>query len=423
MIVSNMSDSEDEPSELSCTKCNKSINDDNFLRCDGMCNAIVHVDCSDIRKSVAKTIKSCNSVKWLCEVCNTANSIILPSIKQAIENILNTKFTELYSKFEQDKQIILETILNNPSNFQEKVNINKPTPSKKQSDTISQQNITMNHGGGTQQLTSTKADYSTVARTNKVVKQDNSLFIKLRDSSQSSEELCKKIKSSVNPANLSIAVNRVKTTNNGILINCDNAESVNKLKDTLMPQLEAHCDLTLSKSITPKLIVYGTEKNDEPVDDVALANDILKANNIDSDQPTFLFKIVRKINSDGLVNLIIAVDPKTRAVILKKGHLYVNWTRCRVNDSFHIKRCNTCCSFGHLSASCTSKFPICRICAEGHEDKVCSSSVNKCANCIRSNNQFKTSFDINHAANYNKCPCYLNKLNIIKNRTLGTPSV
>lgn len=101
------------------------------------------------------------------------------------------------------------------------------------------------------------------------------------------------------------------------------------------------------------------------------------------------------------------------------GHLYVKWSRCRVSESYHIKRYNICCSFGHISTDCTSKFPICHICAESHEAKMCSSNVNKCANCTRSNNLFKTTYNITHSAKDNKCPCYLNKLNTIKQRTLS----
>lgn len=416
-----MASSEDDENELFCKKCKKSITDDNYITCDGLCKSVFHVECSDIKKSFLKFIKSSNSIKWLCEVCNeyTTNQGILTSIENVVNNLLNQKFSELYMKLEQERKNMHESIINSINNSSPKIasypaNV---SPTKKHPDKINEQNIESFYGGDSRQQKSANISYSTVVKSKKV-HPTNSLFIKARDKDQSPAELCKQIKSSVNPARLSIAVNRIRTTNSGVIINCEDTESLNKLKDTLTPQLENQCELKTSKSITPKIIIYSSEKSDEPIEDVTLANDIINANKIPSNAENFMFKIVRKINHNGLVNLIVAVDSKTRTFILSLGHLYVNWSRCRIAESYHIKRCNTCCNFGHLSTNCNSKFPVCNLCAESHESKLCSSNFKKCANCIQSNRNYKTEHDINHSAKDNTCPCYLNKLNSLKNQTL-----
>lgn len=404
--------SEDESSELSCIKCNNSIIDDNYIVCDGLCKSAFHVECSELKKNIAKSIKTYSSIKWLCQVCNKTESISTLNIQRVVENLLNTKFHELFAKFEQEKQKLFDAVAINVS---EKTHVNSSVQKMgtKKSEDMDKLQKPLN----SIYIDNKPADksYSTVTKT-KTVKPENSLFIKAKDSSvQTPMELCNKIKTSINPSKLAISVNNIKTTNYGVVINCKNPDSVNKLKDSLSSHLDNSCEMSTSKKLTPKIIIYGTEKTD--LDDTTLANEIIAANNISLNQDEFEFKIVRKINHENLVHLIVSLDKQTRADIIEREYLYVGWSKCRIKDSYHVKICNTCCGFGHLSNNCKSKFPVCNICAESHEYSLCTSKVKKCANCIRFNKNSKTPIGINHSAKDKNCSSYLYKLDMIKNQT------
>lgn len=97
--------------------------------------------------------------------------------------------------------------------------------------------------------------------------------------------------------------------------------------------------------MSPKKVIYGVQPGGIN-DNKSQVNDIIGANSLSVNQENVIFKIVRKITQRNLVNLIIAVNPKTGRDILQKGYLFVNWTKCRVNDFYHMKQCYNCCYYG-----------------------------------------------------------------------------
>ena len=94
----------------------------------------------------------------------------------------------------------------------------------------------------------------------------------------------------------------------------------------------------------------------------------------------------------GLINIIVAVDTKTRNGLIEKGYLYVEWTKCKIADSYDVKRCYNCSVFGHLNTTYTKKVPVCSFCAEAHDTRLYTAHIQKCANC--SNKIYKTNLDI-----------------------------
>lgn len=350
------------------------------------------------------------------------NAVIFAPIQQVVENLVSEKFSDIFHKIEEEENLLFNKINNEVLQLKSKshdVNETNPHNSKKNgADMISsQQNRTVFTDGNSTSKSST-VSYSAAARQNKS-QPKNSIIIRTRDANSTPDELYKEIKTSVNPVGLSVTVNSIKKTNNSVIINCGNSDSLNRLKDKLESQLGGSYDVAESKNISPKIIIFGTEKPETAVDDRIFEQNILKLNNISTESNNFQFKIVRRINHKGLINIIVAVDPRTRKAVIDKGYLYVEWKKCNVADSYHIKRCYNCSGFGHLNTECTKKFPVCSLCAEGHETRLCTSSSQKCANCIVSNKVYKTNLDINHCAKDKNCPTYLNKLNQIKEKTLA----
>ena len=98
-----------------------------------------------------------------------------------------------------------------------------------------------------------------------------------------------------------------------------------------------------------------------------------------------------------------------------KYQLYIDFTRCRVSDRFHLPQCYGCQKFGHTSNNCQMKehnIQVCRYCAENHQSKSCphkgQRDMYKCANC-----------GSNHTSTYIKCPVVQSQLQSLLNRTQG----
>lgn len=412
-----MAENEIDSPELSCSKCLKVIADESYINCYGPCKSVYHAECSELKKNVIKTIKPIESVKWYCQVCNKYITKLQSSdLLSAIEELIDKKFYEMKTMFENEKKSLVDIInkkfdQNKPSSS---VFVNKSCGSENQQNPCQSYKSNNNIEPAHQNLNceAEKKSYSSVTKN---IPSNRTLFLKTNQSFKNPDEFCKKIKSTIkNPSKLSIDINSIKSTKTGVLISCSDDNSLKKLKTTLQNQMDLNCDQE-TNAILPKIIIYGASPDDVN-DNPSLESDIIEANNLSKENKNFSFKIVRKINQADHVNLIAAVDPLTRNSITQKGYLQINWTRCRVKDSYHIKFCNNCSSFGHLSSNCSSKFPVCFKCADCHLSTLCTSTVLKCANCIRYNKTSKSPIEYNHTAKDRKCPCYIHKMELLKKK-------
>ena len=113
---------------------------------------------------------------------------------------------------------------------------------------------------------------------------------------------------------------------------------------------------------------------------------------------------------------VLRVDPEIYHVIRSLGfRLYIDFSRCRVNERFFCKQCYNCQKFRHQTNECQLKSQekqICRYCSEDHDGRTCphKSDINKykCGNCQG-----------NHSSTYRQCPVLLNEVNNLIQRTQG----
>lgn len=124
----------------------------------------------------------------------------------------------------------------------------------------------------------------------------------------------------------------------------------------------------------------------------------------------FIKEDLRKAN----VSIAVAkVDIEILKIIqFMKYQIYVDFSRCRVSDRFHVTQCYKCQKFGHVKSACTSQNEVCRYCSGNHDGKNCPHNGNKamykCANCEQ-----------NHSTTYAGCSVLQNQVMSLAHRTQG----
>ncbi|XP_053207348.1 uncharacterized protein LOC128391476 [Panonychus citri] len=123
-------------------------------------------------------------------------------------------------------------------------------------------------------------------------------------------------------------------------------------------------------------------KDDEIIDR------IVKKNRFTLNEETVM-KIVHRVTRKNGMTLILEVSPIIRELIYRrKGKLMIGYKSFQVSDSFALKTCHTCLSYGHNN--CNQQI-YCRYCSLGHLGK-CKIKGNKklykCKSCLRLGHQF-----------------------------------
>ena len=85
-----------------CKTCNLAIEEQEIVKCSGVCGFVFHarLKCGGIKSDLAKQMKKCTSVRYVCEECKDIKSIhIIKAIEMCnanvkllddkLENILN----------------------------------------------------------------------------------------------------------------------------------------------------------------------------------------------------------------------------------------------------------------------------------------------------------------------------------------------
>ena len=130
---------------------------------------------------------------------------------------------------------------------------------------------------------------------------------------------------------------------------------------------------------------------------------------------TFDVMFIREDNRQTDTSVAVArVDKEIYSEIRSLGYqLYIDFSRCRVSDRFHLPQCYKCQKFGHTRNTCPTKsndVQVCRYCTENHDSKSCPQKGQqdkyKCANCGQ-----------NHSSTYFKCSVVQNQVQSLLNRT------
>lgn len=233
------------------------------------------------------------------------------------------------------------------------------------------------------------------------------LFIKSGDNVDS-KKLTEEIKSCINPVELNVNINNARVTRKGLLVNCEDANSLETLKNSLSQKMGTKIVVEESTSFKPRLKIQGVERS--RVESGHFISDLIGQNSFACEADDI--RVITRLGEKYLCDVVVEVNHSLRKIIMDKSGVYVGWRRCRVVDHLRITRCFKCSHYGHFQRECRSGI-TCPVCAESHEQKDCTSSVKKCVNCVAHNVRFKTNFPEDHSVRDSCCSVYKQKLHVL----------
>lgn len=238
-----------------------------------------------------------------------------------------------------------------------------------------------------------------------------------KDKTQKRDETKSSIKNAINPKDFTVQ-RMTNASKNGVIIECDNSEKCEKLKEEAMNKLGDKYDVQIPKKRNPRVKILKSEnegKNDlEIIEEIKDRNVCVGHNNkkieiIKREQIKKLGK-----NGEKYENLILETDGETYNKIMQEGRLHLGWSSCKVVDNIYVRRCYNCYGFNHNASECRNKTVCSQCSSDNHLSKDCKSVEKKCINCVSTNKSLNMRLESDHEAWSNECPVYKRKLQISK---------
>ena len=184
-----------------------------------------------------------------------------------------------------------------------------------------------------------------------------------------------------------------------------------KSRDKLSPLLQSPSnDIVILKSKLPTICLLGVTDDltkDEIKQGICRQNDVIGKLVEDGQELSVIFT-KPPTNNKLYHQVTVRVSSDIRLAIKSSGNkIHLSSKVCKVIDSFHVKRCNKCQSFGHYAAKCRESTPvICGYCGKNHESNDCHlkdqpSNTHKCCNC-----EIAGMKPEGHSSFSFKCPAY-----------------
>lgn len=203
----------------------------------------------------------------------------------------------------------------------------------------------------------------------------------------------------------------VRRTQTAVVISSKTKEDQTSIKEKIVK----NTTITVkdgSRNIAPMALITGVQKgfNEE---------DLFKAANQENELDTLFGEgwesQMKRVGGRNCRNpyketIIITGPAEIIKALLKRGFLYLDLTKCYIEEYVSITICFKCCRFGHSAARCQDTSDTCYKCAARHSGTSCSTATYNCVNCQRLGLQLR-----NHEARDTNCPIYKRKLEDIRN--------
>ncbi|KAK5646482.1 hypothetical protein RI129_004946 [Pyrocoelia pectoralis] len=367
---------------MACIKClNEFKRNDKYLTCNGWCDGNYHIKCVNISESGHKFIIECPNILWCCDKCCSMKKLglkaALGSIIESVK-ICSEKIEGCKEAINQQTGSIAEVMNENQGKIECSISHLSETKSVSYADKL------------------------------KLKKHEPVLIIKPKKQEQNSMETKAEIKKSIDPTNLDVSGLR-SIRNGGVLIECNNEDTMNKVKETVESKLGPTYEVKIPRKKLPRVKIVGiTEKllPEKIEEKVKLQN-----HNLNMDQ-AFIKVVHIKENKKRRGYIAYAeVNALAYRIMMKEERVNIGWDSCRVYDAVEITRCFTCSGFNHKSSECKCN-KACPKCAGPHLVSECSAGEDnlKCVNCIETMDKLKIKLDVRHPAWSHDCPVFKRKL-------------
>ncbi|CAG9769972.1 unnamed protein product [Ceutorhynchus assimilis] len=360
---------DDDPEEIICVKCEKSISDDCF-ECD-CCLGRMHRTCALLGGSETKVMPLQKRVLMLiCEKCKKY-LIRMPYMIKMIDD-LRDEIQELKSSIKNG--------------------------GTQQGETYAQ---ILRKEGRIDNAQRVQINYSTPT-----------LIIKPK-AKQSSEKTKNELQTKINPVQLKVGIKNLKEANHGnVIVKCTTKQDIELFKNEAEKQLKGQYVIETPKLRMPriKIVGYTGNKSAEEIEEsIMVQNNWIKQN--DKLKITY----VKKNNSKNQSTVFGECSPELFSKMIDASKICIDWERFSVYEDLNITRCYNCQGYRHKGSTCNAT-QVCGNCSGEHDIKECSRQEKACGNCISANNQYNTKYDTNHAAFDASCPTTNYYLKIMRSR-------
>uniref|UniRef100_A0A6P7GYQ1 Uncharacterized protein LOC114342309 n=1 Tax=Diabrotica virgifera virgifera TaxID=50390 RepID=A0A6P7GYQ1_DIAVI len=166
---------------------------------------------------------------------------------------------------------------------------------------------------------------------------DSVLLVRSTNQNITNVQVDSDIKSKINLSSTKATVDSTKLVKNGVLINCSNATSLEKLKECLTKQLGNTYSVTEPKKLNPRLIIRGV--NAASLEKTSFLQYLITVNEDD-------IKIVTKVKFKERFNVVLEVSPALYKAVIERGFLYIGWLKCYISEHVNIVKWFQCCKAG-----------------------------------------------------------------------------
>lgn len=239
-----------------------------------------------------------------------------------------------------------------------------------------------------------------------VTKTDNILIIQPKEKTEA-QNIREDIRRTIDPVKLQVGIKMGKQTKNGgIILRCENNESISTLKENIQSKLNKKYNIEEPKSLKPRVKIVGIHEEN---DDENLLERIITQNKLETTlsdlKVVHTSKPIKK-----RYNLTMECTHQLRDVLLKRENIFVGWMRCKVYEDLKIIRCYNCQKYGHIAKECKNSLR-CPRCAENHSSNDCQNENKNCANCCDAKQKYNLDLDTQHTVWDSNCQCLLRIMN------------
>ena len=192
------------------------------------------------------------------------------------------------------------------------------------------------------------------------------------------EEIKQLLKTKINPSEINVRVNSVKTRNGGVLIETNSIGEIEVLGKEIQTKCREELEAHIHRLKKPRIILLNVPEdiNTTNIEDAIIRQNpdlnLMKGSMV----PKFTYVTKRKHR-----NAVVEVGADTRKTLLHKK-IKLGWQICRTDDYVTATRCFNCSKFNHRTIDCRGEV-TCPLCAGPHTIKECKSdpTTYKCVNC------------------------------------------
>ena len=394
-----------------CSSCSNVVPDDSIIGCT-KCKLLFHAVCPTYENEICnKTLFKMFSAKstkcnfmWFCDPCLTSFEFEVTANDTARINNLEHQIKTMNSRFDEMKELILNTMSKDNQNAGKSNTQNKL---KSNNDSVKQ---------------SVEIEETTEDILNVNPWQVQSRVTILKDNLGNIPDLSEFERKAMDK-NLNVKKATHDKKGNIILV-CPSAQ------DALAVHEQATKDFPLNTVLDPKsptsvINIVGFRTN-HSVD--ILYELLIKANASLSSlqckpltEVKMCFDIVAVkpcAKNPSVFRAVVRVSKALRHQIkLSKDKLKIGFYVCSVYDQILAKRCNKCQTFGHWSNECTANTNVvCARCGKNHDTQNCESTTYNCVNCAKT-----SGVDCDHSANSTNCPAYIAYRDSLQHKANKTP--